>query len=80
MSTHTNEQTSPAPSYPDADPVGSHLVIDRTEWVPGKDPDPHRRHDGQRAYRETYFRCIKCGEERLSKRDFPEQCDGDPTV
>lgn len=87
MSTHRNERTtserterkSATPDYPDAYPVGEHLVIDRTEWVPGRDPEPHRRHDGQRAYRESYYRCLKCGDERQAKRYFPDHCDGDPT-
>lgn len=77
MSTHTNNPKSTAPTYPDAEPVGPHLVVDKTEWVPGKDPEPHRRYDGQRAYRERYYRCLKCGEERLATADFPEQCDAD---
>jgi hypothetical protein len=78
MSTHKNESTSPTPTYPNAHPVGHHLLIDKTEWVPGPHPEPHRRSAGQRTYPESYFRCIKCGEERLSKRRFPDSCDGDP--
>ena len=78
MSTHTNEQQSTAPAYPDPEPVGSHLVIDRTEWVPGPHPERHLRYDGQRAYRDTFYRCVKCGEERQTKRDFPGRCDADP--
>jgi hypothetical protein len=76
MSTHTNDLQTTAPTYPDAEPIGPHLVVDKTEWVPGKDPEPHRRYDGQRAYHERYYRCLVCGEERLSTADFPEQCDG----
>lgn len=75
MSTHKHERKAAAPAYPDAEPVGAHLVIDKVEWVPGADPDPHMRHDGQEMYAESYFRCIRCGVECLSKRDFPEECE-----
>lgn len=70
-----HERRSSAPGFPDAEPVGPHLVIDRTEWVPGSHPDPRRREEGQAAYPESYFRCIRCGAERLRKRDFPAACD-----
>jgi len=63
-------------SHPDAEQIGPHLVIDKTEWVPGKHPDPHRRHEGQTHYRERYLRCLQCGVEVLSKRDLPESCEG----
>ena len=62
-------------SYPDAERIGSHLVIDKTEWVPGKHPDPHLRHENQTEYPERYLRCISCGVEVLSKSDFPQECD-----
>lgn len=81
MSTHESneravgEQRSAAPSYPDATPVGDHLVIDTVDWVPGADPEPHRRQDGQRMYAEPYVRCLRCGIECLSTRDFPEECE-----
>ena len=65
-------------SYPDAQRVGEHLVIDKTEWVPGKHPDPHRGHEGQTEYLERYLRCIQCGVEVLNKRDFSEKCEGEP--
>lgn len=78
MSTHNTDRPSTAPRYPDAYPVGPHLVIDQTEWVPGQDPEPHRRVDGQRAYRESYYRCLTCGAERQAKQYFPEHCDGNP--
>lgn len=39
--------------------------------------EPHLRHDGQRAYRESYYRCVKCGAERQAKRFFPDVCEGD---
>jgi len=67
-------------SYPDAESVGPHLVIDKTEWVPGKHPDPHRRHKGQTEYLERYLRCIQCGVEVLREDDLPETCDqeGEP--
>lgn len=80
MTTHPTERPSAAPTYPDAYPVGPHLVVDKTEWVPGPHPEPHRRYDGQRAYRESYLRCVKCGAERQAERDFPAQCDGDPAA
>jgi len=63
--------------HPDTEQVGPHLVIDKTEWVPGKHPDPHQRHEGQTQYRESYHRCIQCGSEVLSKRDLPKTCEGD---
>jgi hypothetical protein len=63
--------------HPDAEQVGPHLVIDKTEWVPGKHPDPHRRREGQTEYRESYRRCIQCGVEVLSKHDFPDECESE---
>ena len=78
MSTHSNEPTSTAPSHPDARSVGPHLVIDKTEWVPGSAPEPIRRYDGQRAYRESYYRCIRCGAERQATQYFPDHCESDP--
>jgi len=77
MSTHKKDRRTTAPTYPDAIPVDQHLVIDRTEWVPGADPEPHLRQDGQQAYRESYYRCVKCGAERQAKRYFPDDCEGD---
>ena len=62
-------------SYPDAERVGPHLVINKTEWIPGKHPDPHRRHEGQTEYLEKYLRCIQCEVEVLSKDDLPETCE-----
>lgn len=61
--------------FPDASPVGEHLVIDKREWVPGEHPEPHRREQGQQAYMEHYFRCLRCGVEVLRKRDLPQECD-----
>ena len=62
-------------SYPDAERVGPHLVINKTGWIPGKHPDPHRRHEGQTEYLERYLRCIQCEVEVLSKDDLPETCE-----
>jgi hypothetical protein len=76
MSTHKQDRKTAVPTFPPAQRVGQHLVIDRAEWVPGENPETHLRHDGQTAYTERYFRCLRCGEERLSKRDFPEECPG----
>lgn len=64
-------------SFPDAEYVGEHLVIDKAEWVPGKHPYPHRRYKGQTEYLEKYIRCIQCGVEVLNGGDFPDECDGD---
>jgi succinate dehydrogenase/fumarate reductase-like Fe-S protein len=64
--------------HPDAERVGPHLVIDKTEWVPGKHPEPHRQHENQTEYLERYLRCIQCGVEVLNKRDFPKTCEGEP--
>ena len=61
--------------YPDAERVGEHLIIDRTEWVPGEHPNPHRRHHGQTAYLERYYRCLRCGCEAISKADLPAECE-----
>ncbi|PSP65733.1 hypothetical protein BRC79_08425 [Halobacteriales archaeon QH_8_67_27] len=61
MSTHNSTVRSVAPSYPDAEPVGSHLVIDKTEWVPGRHPESHRGH-------------VKCDAERLTRRELPQEC------
>lgn len=61
--------------FPDAEQVGSHLVIDKTQWCPGKHPDPHRRHEGQTEYLERYLRCIQCGVEVLDKGGLPEECE-----
>jgi len=61
--------------HPDAEQVGPHLVIDKTEWVPGEHPDPHLRCDGQTEYLERYLRYVQCGIEVLSKDDLPETCE-----
>lgn len=67
---------SSSPDYPETRSVGEHLVIDVTEWVPGPDPDPHRRREEQSEYLERYYRCILCGVERLRTDEFPEECAG----
>lgn len=64
--------------YPDAKPVGEHLVIDRREWVPGEHPEPHLRAEGQTEYLEAFYRCLLCGVKVLSTDDFPETCEGEP--
>ena len=64
--------------HPDAEEVGPHLVIDKTQWCPGPHPDPHRRREGQTQYQEEYLRCILCGIEVLRERDFPDSCEGEP--
>jgi len=74
MTTHPHR--SSVPDFPEAAAVGGHLVVDRTEWIPGPHPEERRRYDGQRAYREEYYRCIRCGVECVSTADFPEACDG----
>lgn len=66
-----------APSYPDARPVGAHLLIDKTQWVPGRHPETHLGYEDQRGYTESYYRCIRCGAERLTERAFPEECDAE---
>lgn len=73
-----HERKSAAPMFPDAEYVGDHLVIDKTEWIPGEHPEAHRREAGQPTYPETYFRCLLCGAERLTRADFPERCDAPP--
>lgn len=70
MNTHTNAPKSAAPSYPDASAVGPHLVIDRTEWLSGRET---RGLDD----RESYY-CLSCGAERPARRAFPDTCDGPP--
>lgn len=74
-----HERKSAAPTYPDAEYVGPHLIVDKTQWVPGGNPDPHLRSDGQTTYPERYLRCIRCGAERLRRRDFPDECDAPST-
>jgi hypothetical protein len=61
--------------HPDAERVGPHLVIDKTDWVPGQNPDPHRGHPEQTEYLEHFYRCTLCGVEVLQKRDLPETCE-----
>ena len=61
--------------HPDAERIGPHLVIDKTEWVPGHHPDPHRQHENQTEYLERYIRCIQCGVEVLNEPNLPEECD-----
>lgn len=70
----TDERSS-SPGFPEAQSVGEHLVIDVAEWVPGRDPDPHRRREEQSEYLESYFRCLLCGAERLRTGEFPEECE-----
>lgn len=71
MTTHD----STTASFPDATPDGEHLVVDKTEWIPGRHPDKHRRWDGQQAYRDRYVRCIRCGAERTCRADLPATCE-----
>lgn len=61
--------------HPDAERVGPHLVIGKTDWVPGKHPDPHRRREGQTEYCERCIKCLRCRVEVLSKDDLPEECE-----
>jgi len=61
--------------YPDAERVGPHLVIDKTDWVPGKHPEPQLRVEGQTEYRESYYHCFRCEVQVLSKDDFPDVCE-----
>lgn len=75
-----NERKSVAPTFPDAEYVGQHLIIHKTEWVPGGNPEPHLREDCQTTYPERYLRCIRCGAERHRRSDFPEVCDALPAV
>lgn len=70
-----HERKSAAPTFPDAEYVGPHLIIDKTEWAPGANPEPHLREDGQTTYPERYLRCLRCGAERLRRDEFPEECD-----
>jgi hypothetical protein len=70
-----NERKSAAPTFPDAEYVGPHLIVDKTEWVPGGHPEPHLREDGQTTYPERYLHCLRCGAERLRRDEFPAECD-----
>ena len=72
------ERKSAAPTFPDAEYVGPHLIVDKTEWVPGRHPEPHLREDGQTTYPERYLRCLRCGAERLRRDEFPEEGDAGP--
>lgn len=75
MSTHMRDRKSSSPSYPDAAYVGDHLVVDRTDWVPGAHPDPHLRDPARAGYPESYVRCIRCEAEALHPDDLPENCE-----
>lgn len=78
MSDTTAEQKEvPAPKDYGAEKVGEHAVVRKAEMVPGKHPDPNRRHEGQTQYLERYFECVHCGVEVLSKMDLPKACNGD---
>lgn len=66
-----------APQHPDAEHVGGHLVIQTSDWVPGRHPDPHRGHPEQSEYLEQFYRCTLCGVEVLQKRDLPDSCGGE---
>ncbi len=63
--------------YPDAERVGDHIVLDKSEWCPGKHPEPHLRDEHQVGYVESYYRCIRCGVEVMRTRDLPDECEGD---
>ena len=65
-----------AQQHPDAERVGTHLVIDKEEWIPGQHPEPHLREEGQTGYWESLYRCVQCDVEVLNKSDLPEECDG----
>lgn len=69
------ETKSSAPRFPDAEYVGPHLVIDKTEWIPEARPESHRPEEERTAHADSYFRCIRCGAERLHKHEFPDECD-----
>ena len=77
METTTSRVETLANRFPDARHVDAHLVIDRSEWVPGKHPDPQRRHEGQTEYLERYLQCLQCGQDVQNERDLPVECDGD---
>ena len=78
MQSTISTEESLSDRHPDAERIGPHLVIDKTEWVPGKHPDSHRQHENQTEYLERYLRCIKCGVEVLREDDLPEACGGEP--
>ena len=67
-------QRSSAPSYPNAEREGSHLIIRAEQWCPGPHPEPHLRHDQQTGYWESLWRCLRCEKEALQRADFPEDC------
>lgn len=75
--TNTNSRVETLTEYPDAERIGPHLVIDKTEWVPGPHPDPHRRHTGQAQYLEQYLRCLLCGVETINEQSLPDVCGGE---
>ena len=70
-----HDRKSAAPTFPDAEYVGPHLIVDKTEWAPGANPEAHLREDGQTTYPERYLRCLRCGVERLHRDEFPAECD-----
>lgn len=71
-SVHAEHATEEAKDVKD---VGEHLITEEAELVPGKHPDPSRRHEGQTEYLERYLHCIECDLEVLNERDLPEECD-----
>lgn len=66
-------------SFPDAKRVGEHLVIEKTQWVPGARPESCAAPRPRDGYVEGYFYCLQCGAERLSRREFAGVCP-DPAV
>ena len=77
MSHTTVDQKEVPPEDSGAAFVGNHAVIQKAEMVPGKHPDPSRRHKGQTQYLEQYYECVHCGVQVLSKIDLPDVCSGD---
>ena len=69
MSTERQGYRSPTPDFPEAASVGAHLVIDKTEWVPDD-----VREAGDRESETGYYRCLRCGEERLDRDAFRYWC------
>lgn len=76
MNSTNRPATALSNHHPNAEQVGAHLVIEESNWVPGKHPDTHRRYEGQTSYLEEYLRCIRCGVEVLRQRDLPDGCEG----
>lgn len=74
MSRTTAGQKGVPPEHNEAKKIGNHYIVRKSQWTPGKHPEPYKRNRTQNGYIEYYFECVDCGVEVLKKMDFPEDC------